>query len=57
MLVWLHVLQLFGQFQAQVDELEALRVQEAAQRVATEQVLAAQQLERKQQQEATERDK
>jgi hypothetical protein len=44
--------QLFSQFQAQVQELELLRVQESEQRLATEQVLAAKQQEWSQQLEA-----
>jgi hypothetical protein len=46
------VAQLFSQFQAQVQELELLRVQESEQRVATEQLLAAKQKEWAQQLEA-----
>jgi hypothetical protein len=45
-------LQLFSQFQAQVQELELLRVQESEQRLVTEQLLAAKQKEWAQQLEA-----
>jgi hypothetical protein len=45
-------LQLFSQFQAQVQELELLRVQESEQRLVTEQLLAAKQKECAQQLEA-----
>ena len=44
--------QLFSQFQAQVQELELIRVQESEQRLATEQLLAAKQKEWAQQLEA-----